>query len=273
MKRYTKELEDYVRKLIQEEHLTRAEINQRVTEELGISWTQAQTNSYLQNHHLPTQRRVKSRARPVWTDERVAFLRDNGLDRSTEELTRLISDHFGYQFSEEQVRAARRVYGAPSGRDTRFKPGQESYQKGRQLSSKQLEQMRPTMFKPGHIPANWVPVGTVRKNTDGYWIVKTSDTGLQREKWRFVHRLIWEELHGPILKGQYVTFLDGNKDNLDPDNLVLISRQEHLCMTRNGLRSDNPQITQNGVYIARLLTKIAEKQKELYKKGEKENGD
>lgn len=273
MKRYTKELEDYVRKLIQKDHLTRAEINQRVTEELGISWTQAQTNNYLQNHHLPTQRRVKSRTHPVWTDERVAFLRDNGLDRSTEELTRLISNHFGYQFSEEQVRAARRVYGAPSGRDTRFKPGQESYQKGRQLSSKQLEQMRPTMFKPGHIPANWAPVGTVRKNTDGYWIVKTSDTGLQREKWRFVHRLIWEELHGPILKGQYVTFLDGNKDNLDPDNLVLISRREHLCMTRNGLRSDNPQITQNGVYIARLLTKIAEKQKELHKKGEKENGD
>jgi len=200
-----------------------------------------------------------------WSPEAVDFLRENTKGRKATEVTEMLNRAFGTSFTVEQVQAAKKRYHLPSGVDTRFRKGHDSPNKGQRITEAQYRSLSPTFFKKGHKPANRLPVGTIVKNSEGYWLQKIRDSGVRRQDWVFCHRQIWESLHGPIPPGHLVTFLNGNKDDLDPANLALVSREEHAALTMRNLRSEDPEITQNGVYIARLLTKIAQKLKELHK--------
>jgi len=59
-----------------------------------------------------------------------------------------------------------------------------------------------------------VPIGTRRKTQNGYWTTKTGNG------WEFDHRIIAEQTLGrPLQPTERVLFLNGNKDDLDPDNI------------------------------------------------------
>lgn len=95
-------------------------------------------------------------------------------------------------------------------------------------------------------------VGDISRTTDGYLIKKVQEDGIQRERWAFLHRLVWEEHNGPIPEGKMVSFLDGNKDNCDINNLVLVDNEINLELNRSDLRSEHAEITEVGVAIATL---------------------
>jgi hypothetical protein len=60
------------------------------------------------------------------------------------------------------------------------------------------------------------PIGTERKSPNGYLYRKTE------KGWQTVHTLVVEERLGrPLKESEYVRFCDGNKSNLDPNNLVI----------------------------------------------------
>jgi hypothetical protein len=57
-----------------------------------------------------------------------------------------------------------------------------------------------------------------------------------RSKIRYLHHVIWEELHGPIPTGHKVCFQDGDYLNCDPDNLFLLTNdQQQQWRGRNGM--------------------------------------
>lgn len=56
-----------------------------------------------------------------------------------------------------------------------------------------------------------------------------------------------------------VSFLDGDKDNCDIDNLVLIDNKENLELNRSNLRFSNAEFTKAGVAIAKV--KVAARQR------------
>lgn len=56
----------------------------------------------------------------------------------------------------------------------------------------------------------------------GYLMRKVSDTGHTGVDWQKVHRILWEEVNGPIPEGNFVIFLDGNKANVTINNLALL---------------------------------------------------
>lgn len=56
-------------------------------------------------------------------------------------------------------------------------------------------------------------------------------TGKDRKQ---LHRVIWEEFHGPIPKGSQIVFFDGNKRNFDLQNLACMTAAEVLARGRNG---------------------------------------
>lgn len=59
-------------------------------------------------------------------------------------------------------------------------------------------------------------IGT-EKIINGYLYVKVADG-----HWQLKHRIIMEEMLGrPLTKAEYIRFKDGNRKNLDPDNLEL----------------------------------------------------
>lgn len=64
-----------------------------------------------------------------------------------------------------------------------------------------------------------VPPGTETKTEQGYISVK-----LPNGKWELKHRLIAAQKEGrPLKTGERVIFLDGNRENLNPDNITVIN--------------------------------------------------
>lgn len=103
-------------------------------------------------------------------------------------------------------------------------PGHTPGNKGKKMSGEVYEKVRHTFFQKGHIPANHKPVGYERISRDGYVEVKVAEPN----KFRLKHRVVWEEHFGPIPAGYNIQFRDKNRQNLDLDNLYLISRSEQL---------------------------------------------
>ena len=113
-----------------------------------------------------------------------------------------------------------------------------------------------TQFKKGLIPPNYQPVGTVVVRSDGYRFIK-----LAERKWQLYQRYIWEKAnHKQLKKNQVVLFLDGNRDNYAPDNLMAISRKELLIINHEKLLTKNDgELSKTGVLIAKLKVKINDK--------------
>ena len=108
------------------------------------------------------------------------------------------------------------------------------------------------MFSKGNVPANHMEVGEYTHTTDGYLVRKVKEDGTQRERFEFVHRKVWEEHNGPIPEGKMVSFLDGDKDNCDIENLVLLDNSENLEMNRSNLRFPHAELTKAGVNVAKI---------------------
>lgn len=151
--------------------------------------------------------------------------------------------------------AGRLRVGLKVGQATRFKPGQVSWNKGRHFmpGGRSTE----TRFKAGMSATNWQPIGTVRINSDGYLDRKVSNTGRCNVDWKQLHRLVWEEVHGPIPAGQICAFKDGNKQNCDPANLVLRTRREHMAI--NTIANYPPELRSAMHLVAKVRRKLDER--------------
>lgn len=76
-------------------------------------------------------------------------------------------------------------------------------------------------FKPGMTPSHTMPLGSIRSDFYGYKQIKTENG------WERLHILIWKRERGDYDSNKYlVRFKDGNKENLDIDNLELITKEE-----------------------------------------------
>lgn len=118
-----------------------------------------------------------------------------------------------------------------------------------------------TRFKKGHFPANRDPdfyvIGALRVNTDGYIDMRVSfERGALG--WRALHRILWQDAHGPIPKGFAVRFKDGDRLNVELDNLDLLSRGDLL--RRNSIHNFPPVLRSTINALGRLKRRIREKQ-------------
>ena len=187
------------------------------------------------------------------------YIRSIAEGKEAGEIAKAVSEHFGIEFSVSQCRTYKKNHDIVSGLDCRFKEGDEPANKGKKMSPEQYEKCKATMFHKGNVPANHMEVGEYTHTTDGYLIRKVQEQGTQRERFEFVHRKVWEEHNGPIPEGKMVSFLDGNKDNCDIDNLALIDNKENLELNRSNLRFSNAEFTRAGVAIAKV--KVAARQR------------
>jgi hypothetical protein len=140
----------------------------------------------------------------------------------------------------------------------RFPKGHVPANKGLRRPGYGPGRMRETQFKKGHTRNNKFPVGTLRLNADGYVDMKVSED-LGAHAWRAFHRILWEDARGPIPPDHILRFKDGDRFNLDLDNLELLTRREHRL--RNSIHHLYPQPLKHTVMVlGALKRRIREKQ-------------
>lgn len=106
--------------------------------------------------------------------------------------------------------------------------------------SKQLKLKKYNAGKYGTREKEELPIGTERAINDGAIYVKVLNTGgnkkisgYQYPYWMPKQRKIYEDVYGKIADGQFVIFLDGDKDNYKIDNLYCIDRYVSVLMASN----------------------------------------
>ena len=71
----------------------------------------------------------------------------------------------------------------------------------------------------------------------------------------------YEKEKGKIPKGYNLIFADGNRQNFDLDNLILISNSELFIMNQKGLYKQDKKLTKAGATIAKILDKVNKRKK------------
>ena len=197
-----------------------------------------------------------------YTDEILDFIFKNYQGKDNMELAKLVNEKFNINTNNDSISNLKARLKRRKGINLRtdinrgkFRKGLSPANKGKKwdeyLTKEQQEKAGTTCFKKGHTPQNHREVGSKRVNVDGYHEIKVEEPN----KWQLLHRVIYEKAKGPIPKGSKIIFADGNKDNLDLDNLVLVSSSEELILNRNKLITDDKEMTKTGVLIAKVIDK------------------
>ena len=189
-----------------------------------------------------------------YTQDEIEFFKKFVSGHSYKEIQAAFIEKFGWEITISQIKSSVARYKLNTGRTGRFEKGSKPWNKGMKGTFKGSEK---GWFKKGNIPKNRRPVGSERINVDGYIEIKVAEPN----KWKLKHRCIWEQQYGKLKETDIITFLDGNKLNLDIKNLVCISRNEHLRLNRDMLRSDDADITKAGISIVKLGIAIKNKAK------------
>lgn len=182
-----------------------------------------------------------------WTEEEIQRLRQMYPDHRAEDIAKAfgkspaaiwgMAQSLGLRKSIdylESPKSGRMLRGGTKGKDTRFRPGHSSWNKGTRFvaGGRSAE----TRFAPGQAPHNTREIGSYRIRSDGYLEMKYSnEAGGPSARWRTVHRMVWEREHGPTPAGCIVVFRPGTftteLHKITLDRLELVTRQE--LMKRN----------------------------------------
>ena len=152
---------------------------------------------------------------------------------------------FGSKISANKIYRIARDGGIGQGRKAnlgRFRAGQEPWNKGRKADYLAGTGSEKTRFRPGHRRNLEKPMYSVREDAGGYLEVKLPKpcphTG---RPWRYdsLARWLYSIHHGELPPGRVVIHLDGDRRNVEPDNLASASRAELLAL--NGRRKGGPE--------------------------------
>lgn len=209
----------------------------------------------------------------VWTDAMLEVLARDYPDRPTREIAQALglktaqvhrkAGSLGIRKSREFLAGphARRLKGT-EGEETRFKPGQTPWNKGKPKSTGTHPNSVRHHFKKGErrgrANAMYRPVGSYRVSAEGYLEVKIDENPQISRRWKGVHRILWEAVHGPVPKGHIVVFKRGLKtaqlSDITLDKLELVSRAEN--MRRNSIHNLPKDIAQALQMLGALNRKI-----------------
>jgi hypothetical protein len=164
---------------------------------------------------------------------------------------------FGLKKTPEHVALHGGWLDGVKGQHTRFQPGLRPWNTG----NKGIHWSPKSEFKQGNRPANWMPMGTVKLNSDGVLVRKVREGNNGGLNWEAEHRCVWREAHGPIPKTHCVVFKEGKftteREEITVDVLELITRGE--MASRNNYWKTNPELAQLYVlkgHITRHVNRI-----------------
>lgn len=259
--RYPPEVHDFVKQWapkLRDEDLAAA-----CNEAFGTEFTANKMKSFRANHGYKNYKKQ-------WTSEEYwkyqkrypkgmyEYIRDNSWGVSSKEMAEIVKEKFGFSFTQTGMKQFRQRHGIRSGCTGWYQKGHPPGTKGKTIEEickndpEKLARVRATQFKKGDRPKNEMPVGTIVINSNGHLMRKKQMKGGMWDRWEILHRAVWKEHNGPIPKGKIVVFKDGNKQNCDISNLMLITRAENAAMSRKGYYFEDPDLTETALTLVRL---------------------
>ena len=104
-------------------------------------------------------------------------------------------------------------------------------------------------FKKDHKPHNTKYNGHERINKEGYVEIRLSE-----RNYRLKHLHVWEKVNGNVPKGYCLKFIDGNKLNININNIKLMTRAEN--MLNNSVHDYPKEIIPSLIILKKLNNKI-----------------
>jgi hypothetical protein len=211
-----------------------------------------------------TKRRTPGPPRRYWTAAELERLAKLYPERPTAEVAKTLgrgiagtynmAKKLGLQKSEgfrnSDLSGRVRKGHAARGERTRFVKGQTPANKGLRRPGYAPGRMKETQFKKGQrsgvAAKNWVPIGTILPDPEGYLHIKVREAlpgeyfGYPNKKaWPLLHHQVWKEHKGPIPPKHLVVFKDKDRSNCAIDNLELISMADNA--RRNSMWATMPR--------------------------------
>lgn len=264
-RRYPKEFHEFMKEYIPGH--TAAEISEEAKRRLGIEISPSAVHAYKVNHKLRSGTPPglpKGHYSDTFPEPVTKYILEHYKGKGHQTMADLLNEKFGTSYTKQQIKAFYGNHDLNSGLTGRYEKEHVPHNKGKK--GEYAPGCEKGWFQKGHNPHNLKPVGTIHKRSDGYLWEKY---GPGLNDWKPHHQLVWERANGPQPEGYVLIFKDNDRENCDLENLALVSMAEHLELTRKGLRTENKELTETGILVARLNRKISETKK---KKGETDNG-
>ncbi len=190
-----------------------------------------------------------------WTDEQIAWLREQYQDLTRPQLREAFNARFCCEISDGQLKGAlanNKI--RQHTRTGRFEKGQPGWNKGK---TGYMGANR-TSFKKGHKPHNTRRLWSERISKDGYVEIKVLEknphTGYPT-RYRQKHVWLWEMAHGKKQRGSTIIFKDGDNRNFDLDNLMLVSRKELLVLNMHDYKNQPDEVKPSILALAKMEAK------------------
>ena len=179
--------------------------------------------------------------RHKWTNTELNYLRELAKEgKYIFEIAELMTDKFNCEFRKSQIKSIMAKYKITNNMKSKNPKGIETWNKGLKMGNAHIHNLK--------------NIGYEYVNSEGVITMKVDNP----VRWVHKHRYIYEQAFGEIPKDKVLIFLDGNKQNLNLDNLYLISKRQLLSMNQNKLFYNNAELTKVGSNIASLMLKINE---------------
>ena len=256
-RRYPKEVHDFIAANVAGR--TSKELAELVNAHFGEPlFSESSMKSYKTNHKLKSGTpcgKVAGTPSKAFPAHIVAYITENYVGCGPSEMADRLNAEFGTNYTASQLKGYYGNHHLNSGVTGYFEKGHTPPNKGKKgVCPAGCEK---GWFPKGNLPHTTKPIGYERISKDGYVEVKVKMRPSSpdcNDNFVAKHRLIWEQLHGPIPDDCVVIFKDGDKQNFDPDNLALVTKAQRLQMTRRGLFSSDPKMTEAGMMIAKVQT-------------------
>jgi hypothetical protein len=254
--RYTPEQIKYLKQIYKGRHIS--EITKLFNKRFKLSQTENSIKSAAQNRGIKSGYKHRPTHSQKYFDRHISFIKKHLPGNHYAEFVPKFNERFGMKVTIMQMISLCKRLGVKTGFTGQFPKGHIPQNKGKKgLYYAGCEK---TWFKLGHRPENWRPVGSERVNVNGYIEIKVAEPN----KWKCKHISIWEKENGPVPKRHCVIFLNGNKNDLNLDNFMLISREAHAVMCHMKLFTNNRKITKNNCALVMLKVGISKKKRESF---------
>ncbi|MDF2485665.1 MAG: hypothetical protein K0R46_1833 [Herbinix sp.] len=257
--RYSKEVNRFIADNVAGRRTS--ELADLVNSKLGTDFTESKMRSYMKNHDLKNGLPTRIKGEGYSYPENVrTFVMEHYVGTGHQSMADMLNDAFGTNYTKEQIKGCYARYKLDSGLTGQYHKGNVPFNKGKKKYWIGGEE---TQFKKGSIPPNRLPIGSERIDSkDGYIYVKIQDGHLNKN-WKQKHVLIWEEHNGPVPKGHAIIFGDGNKLNMDPGNLIIVTRAQLATLNHLKLIQKDADLTRIGITIADIASKANQRRKRV----------